>query len=225
MMRLSARSLVVVVLVAGHAPAAAAQSTSHAVAARVSVHVDSATRTTTEGARSNDASLATAITFESVDADSERGVDFRLDMRHLRAMQGLRPDRTSFYDAYAGAHFGGRTQVRLRAGHMWLHDLGTIGALAGGLFEVGQPRSKEGARFRAGVFTGREPQMYEIGYVPDVRKSGAYAAIESGALRRHVVGYTSHSAGCNDGTVDCLDHQLRSRRLALLRLSGGGSRR
>jgi hypothetical protein len=195
MMRLLARSLLVGVLVVGYAPATTAQSTSHAVAARISVHVDSATRTTTDGARSHDASLATAVTFESNDADSERGVDFRLDMRHLRAMSGLRPDRMSFYDAYAGAHFGGRTQIRLRAGHMWLYDLGTIGGLAGGLVEVGQPRSKEGIRFRAGVFTGREPQMYELGYVPDVRKTGGYAALESGALRRHVVGYTRIQQG------------------------------
>jgi hypothetical protein len=117
-------------------------------------------------------------------------VDFRLDLRHSRAVAGFRPDRLSLYDAYAGVHFGDAMQVRVRAGHMWLHDLGTIGALAGGLFEVGHPRSTEGTRVRVGAFAGREPQSYDVGYVPDVRKMGAYAAVESGPLRRHVIGYT-----------------------------------
>jgi hypothetical protein len=195
MMRRITRSLLMAIAAVVASAAASAQSPSRPVAARVSVHVDSATRTATDGARSNDASVSTAVTFESIETDGNRGVDFRLDMRHLKAVSGLRPDRTSFYDAYAGAHFGGSMQVRLRAGHMWLQDLGTIGALAGGLLEVGQPRSKEGIRVRAGIFTGREPRLYEIGYVPDVRKTGGYAALESGALRRHVVGYTRVQQG------------------------------
>jgi len=37
--------------------------------------------------------------------------------------------------------------------------------------------------------------MYDLGYVADVRKAGGYAAIESGALRRHVVGYTRVQQG------------------------------
>ena len=181
------------IVVATVAPSAGAQS--HPVAARVSVHADSATRTSTDGSRSSDATLSTTVTVESNESDSDRGVDFRLDMRHSRAVAGARPDRTSFYDAYAGGHIGGATQLRLRVGHMWLQDLGTGGALAGGLVEVGQKRSLEGTRYRAGVFFGREPQMYEVGYVPDVRKSGGYAAIERGALQRHVVGYTRVQQG------------------------------
>jgi hypothetical protein len=192
-MRLVVRSPVVAVLT--FATVAPAYAQSHAVAARLSVHVDSASRTATDGARSSDASLSTAATVESNDTDSDRGMDFRLDMRHSRAVSGLRPDRTSFYDAYAGAHVGGATQLRMRIGHMWLQDLGTIGALAGGLVEIGQKRSAEGTRFRAGAFVGREPQMYDLGYVADVRKAGGYAAIESGALRRHVIAYTRIQQG------------------------------
>ena len=194
MIRLLARFAVVAMLPAALASPAHAQQ-SQAVAARVSVHLDSAQRTSVDGARSSDATLSTAVTVESKDTDSDRGVDFRLDMRHSRAVSGLRPDRTSFYDAYAGGHVGGNLQLRIRLGHMWLHDLGTIGALAGGLVEVGQKRSSEGTRFRAGAFVGREPQMYDVGYVPDVRKTGGYVAIEHGALRRHVVGYTRIQQG------------------------------
>lgn len=185
--------VVIAMLTIGSVAPAGAQS--RPVAARVSVHVDSASRTATDGTRSNDATLSTAVTFESNESDSDRGVDFRLDMRHSRAVSGLRPDRTSFYDAYAGAHMGGGTQLRWRVGHMWLQDLGTVGALAGGLVEVGQKRSIEGTRVRAGAFVGREPQMYDVGYVPDVRKTGGYVALESGALRRHVVGYTRIQQG------------------------------
>jgi hypothetical protein len=196
MMRLLGRFLVVGTLCAAAVLPALAQPSTRAVNARVSVHMDSARRTATDDAtRSSDASVSTAVTLESVDTGSGRGVDFRLDMRHLRAVMGLRPDRTSFYDAYVGGHFGGSTQVRMRVGHMWLHDLGAIGALAGGLVEVGRPQSAEGTRFRVGAFAGREPQMYELGFEPDVRKMGGYVAIENGVLRRHVVGYTRVQQG------------------------------
>jgi hypothetical protein len=85
--------------------------------------------------------------------------------------------------------------VRARGGHMWLPDLGTIGALAGGLVEVGEPRTAEGTRFRVGGFAGFEPMAYQTGYVANVRKVGGYAALENGFLRRHVVGYTRVSQG------------------------------
>ena len=188
--------LVVNTLCAAAVLPAHAQPSAHAVNARVSVHLDSARRTATDDAtRSSDASVSTAVTLESVSSEADSGVDFRLDVRHLRAVTGLRPDRTSFYDAYVGGHFGSTTQLRMRVGHMWLHDLGTIGSLAGGLVEVGRPQSAEGTRFRAGMFAGREPQMYEVGYEPNVRKIGGYVAVEQGALRRHVVGYTRVQQG------------------------------
>ena len=193
MMQLLIRVSLIATMLATLAASVGAQP--RAVAARVSVHVDSASRKTTDGARSDDATVSTAATLESNESDSDRGVDFRLDMRHSRVVNGVRPDRTSFYDAYAGAHIGGTTQLRFRAGHMWLQDLGTIGALAGGLVEVGRKRSVEGTRVRIGAFAGREPQMYDLGYVANVRKTGGYAAIERGALQRHVIGYTRVQQG------------------------------
>lgn len=164
---------------------------------RLSIFVDSARRRPTDGSSDPVGSLDvwTAATFESPDAGEGSGMDFKFDGRHSRTLQGNRPPRVSIYDAYAGGHVGDRIQVRARGGHMWLQDLGTIGALAGGLVEVGQPRTAEGTRFRVGGFAGREPTSYETGYVPNVRKVGGYAAIENGFLRRHVVGYTRVSQG------------------------------
>jgi hypothetical protein len=101
----------------------------------------------------------------------------------------------SIYDGFAGASFGGDLQLRMRAGHMWLQDLGTMGALAGGLFELGQRRSNNEGRFRAGAFAGLEPTLYETGYAADVKKYGGYAAYEHGFMRRHVLGYTMVTQG------------------------------
>jgi hypothetical protein len=78
---------------------------------------------------------------------------------------------------------------------MWLQDLGTMGAVAGGLIEVGPHRDIDEGRWRAGFFSGLEPKIYDTGYASDVRKYGGYAAYESGYLRRHVVGYTTVKQG------------------------------
>ena len=47
----------------------------------------------------------------------------------------------------------------------------------------------------AGVFMGAEPLGYESGYASGVRKYGGYAALESGYLRRHVVGFAAIKQG------------------------------
>jgi hypothetical protein len=125
----------------------------------------------------------------------DNGAEYGLELRHTRYASGARPDRLSIYDGFAGVRFGGDTQVRVRAGHMWIQDLGTMGSLAGGLVEVGRRRSESDGRFRAGFFSGLEPRLYGTGYAPDVKKYGAYGAYESGYLRRHVVGYTTVTQG------------------------------
>ena len=170
-----------------------AQSSAHPTG-RVSVYVNSAGRAYDDGTRQRDTDISTGATFESARTD-DNGVEFRLDLRHTRYSTSGRADRLSIYDGFAGGRFGGDTQVRVRAGHMWLQDLGTMGALAGGLIEVGQHRNIEQGRFRAGVFSGLEPKIYETGYASDVRKYGGYAAYESGYMRRHVVGYTTVKQG------------------------------
>jgi hypothetical protein len=168
------------------------QQPAQGVSGRVAIYVDSAKRESLDGFALTSTEISTAVDLESAEASH---FDFRVDLRQSRSVAGLRPDRLSIYDAYVGAHAGQTTQLSVRAGHMWLQDLGSIGTLAGGLLEVGQPRTKQGTRVRAGVFMGREPNAYDTGYVPGVRKVGGYAAVESGFLRRHVVGYTRITQG------------------------------
>ena len=161
---------------------------------RVSVYVNSAGRNWDDGTRQRDTDISTGATFESARTD-DNGVEFRLDLRHTRYSTSGRADRLSIYDGFAGGRFGGDTQVRVRAGHMWLQDLGTMGAVAGGLIEVGQHRDINEGRVRGGFFSGLEPKIYDTGYAPDVRKYGGYAAYERGYLQRHVVGYTTVKQG------------------------------
>jgi hypothetical protein len=182
------------VVVAAGPSSARAQSSSARPTGRVSVYVTSAGRIWDDGNRQRDTNVSTGATFESARTD-DNGVEFRFDLRHTRYSTPGRSDRLSIYDGFAGGRFGGDTQVRVRAGHMWLQDLGTTGAVAGGLIEVGQHRDIDEGRFRAGFFSGLEPRIYDTGYAPDVRKYGGYAAYESGYLRRHVVGYTTVKQG------------------------------
>ncbi len=196
-MRVIAGAVLAGIVIVGAPRGAAAQARPGRPTGRVAVNVDTIQRRPIDGSgpATTDAEVSTWATFESPEAGDGSGVDFRLDMRHARSMQGVRPDRVSLYDAYAGGHFGEGVQVRVRAGHLWLQDLGTMGALAGGLVEVGQPRSASGTRFRVGMFGGREPNIYTTGYAPEVTKVGGYAAVESGYLRRHLVGFTQVRQG------------------------------
>jgi hypothetical protein len=184
----------VALVVAAVPTAVRGQSSSARPTGRVSVYVNTAGRNWEDGTRQRDTDVSTGATFESARTD-DNGVEFRLDLRHTRYSTPGRSDRLSIYDGYAGGRFGGDTQVRVRAGHMWLQDLGTMGAVAGGLIEVGQHRDIDEGRFRAGFFSGLEPKIFDTGYASDVRKYGGYAAYESGYLRRHVVGYTTVKQG------------------------------
>jgi hypothetical protein len=176
------------------ARATQAQSSAPGPTGRVSIYANTAGRDFTDGSRQRNTDLSTSVTLESPRTD-ENGVEYALDLRETRYSSTATPDRVSIYDGFAGASFGGDWQLRARAGHMWLQDLGTMGALAGGLFEVGQRRTNDDGRFRVGAFSGLEPKLYETGYAPDVRKYGGYAAYERGFMRRHVVGYTTVKQG------------------------------
>jgi hypothetical protein len=191
----TARMALSVALGAVFAAPAVAQ-TSPRPSGRLSAHVNTVTRRPEGGGRSSsETELSTAVEFESAEAEDSSGLDYRLDLRRSQTTGALRPSRVSIYDAYVGAHIGEGVQVRLRAGHMWLSELGTVGSLAGGLVEVGQARAATGVRFRAGAFAGREPNPLTTGYADGVTKLGGYAALESGFLRRHLVGYTRVTQG------------------------------
>lgn len=133
--------------------------------------------------------LITSAAFHAAETE-EDGLDYGLDVRHSGFNGGVRPERVSLYEAFAGVRLGdGR--VRLRGGHLWLNDLGALGSVAGGHFELRQAPNAKSAigRLRIGVFGGLEPKVFETGYYPGVKKFGAYTSLDGEAGRRHTVGY------------------------------------
>jgi hypothetical protein len=133
--------------------------------------------------------FTTAITFQLPDRAGD-GLEYGLDLRHSAyTLEGRQP-RLSLYDAYVGQRLAGGA-LGVRAGHMWLNELGGLGAFAGGLVEVRQPASTQTGlgRWRGGVFGGLEPRVYQSGYADHVRKAGGYVVLEGARSRRHVLGY------------------------------------
>lgn len=161
---------------------------------RVSFYLTADQRSPKDGESKTGFESATALTFRTPDVDSS-GVEAAVDLRHTRYGGIDRLQRVSLFDGYAGARLGSRGQLRMRGGHMWLPDLGTAGALAGGLVEYRGGPSGADNRLVAGGFAGAEPMGYEAGYAPGVRKYGGYVALESGYLRRHVVGLAKITQG------------------------------
>ena len=189
---LDLRIVVTAILALGSQRLAFAQSPGAPVSGHVSVHLNAASRDLEGIGTRSETELSTSVVLESArqQGDPQNRLEFGLDMRHGRWLAGGRPDRLSLYNGFVGTRLGGRTGLRIRAGHMWLPDLGTLGALAGGLVEIDRQPSAEGPRVRVGAFSGLEPNLFDTGYAPQVRKHGAYAAFESGFQRRHVVGLT-----------------------------------
>ena len=161
---------------------------------RVSFYLTT-TRRSPEGADAKTGfDFATSFTFRTPNVEG-RGLEAGVDLRHTGYSASERPQRVSIYDGFVGARFGERGQFRARAGHMWLPDLGTAGALAGGLFEYHTAPSGADNRLIAGAFAGTEPMGYQAGYASGVKKYGGYVALESGFLRRHVVGFADIRQG------------------------------
>src|SRR5512142_1761724 len=90
--------------------------------------------------------------------------EFRLDFRGAGYPGTLgRSNRMSVYDAYFGRRIGA---LRVRAGQMWLNDLGGLGSLGGALVEAGRSSTTSRLRrLRFGVFGGLEPEVLNVGYV------------------------------------------------------------
>ncbi|MEZ5289427.1 MAG: hypothetical protein R2712_32420, partial [Vicinamibacterales bacterium] len=185
------RPFLAVTFILGLVTAAAAQSPAPKprVDGRIGFIINTASRDVEGLDPRRDTELATTVTFRTPDIEAP-AFDVGLDLRHSHYTTVDRPDRVSVYDGFAGARFGTEGQFRIRAGHMWLPDLGTAGALAGGLFEYRQAASThQGIRLAAGAFSGVEPLVYDTGYASGVRKHGGYVAFQRGFMQRHVVGY------------------------------------
>ena len=163
---------------------------------RVSVYVSGAKTSQTDGPAYNYGDVMTAVSYELSDRETD-GVEYGLDMRHAAyTVQGRAP-RVSIYTGYVGTRLAGGA-LKARVGHLWLDDLGGLGAVAGAHVEGRSastiPTTGLG-RWRAGAFGGLEPNIYTFGYGESVRKAGVYGALEGGRGRRHVAGYVNIHTG------------------------------
>lgn len=169
---------------------------------RVSVYASGARSSQMEGATSSYGDVTTAVSYELTERDTD-GVEYGLDLRHTAySIQGRDP-RVSVYTGYVGGRLAGGA-VRARAGHLWLDDLGGLGALAGVQLEGrSAPVPTQGfGRWRGGVFGGLDPNVYTFGYSDGVRKAGGYVALEGARGRRHVAGYVNvHNGSLTERSV------------------------
>jgi hypothetical protein len=145
--------------------------------------------------------LIGTATFDSPTGD-DVNYEYRADVRFAGYPNSVdRTRRVSIYDAYLGARFR-RGTIGIRGGQMWLNELGGLGSVGGGLFELGQQRRQGRGRWRAVVFGGLEPKVLDAGYVANVVKAGTFAAFDGAGLRRHVVGFvTIRDGGMTERSV------------------------
>lgn len=180
--------VVVVAAVVGLALAGAAEAQDRKAWGRVSFYGNGSSTSFDDGVQSSFAELIGNITFQSATGDDVT-YDYRADIR-LAGYPGSgdRGRRVSIYDAYAGARFGGG-RFGVRAGQMWLNDLGGLGSVGGGMFEYRSRKRANGDRWRAALFGGLEPKVLDAGYVDSVFKAGGLFTYEGARMRRHVVGF------------------------------------
>jgi hypothetical protein len=155
---------------------------------RVSFFSNASVNTPADGGSS--ASLTELVTTASIQSPTYEGggTEYAADLRvaGYPSSEG-RANRTSVYDAYVTRRMAsGRLAVK--AGQMWLNELGSLGSVGGVLVEGRQLKHADGSRWRAGVFTGFEPQILQAGYASGVRKTGGYVAYDGEGAQRDVVG-------------------------------------
>ncbi|MGE0814629.1 MAG: AMIN domain-containing protein [Vicinamibacterales bacterium] len=158
---------------------------------RVSVYTSGASASQMGGETTSYGDITTAVTYQFLDRDTD-GVEFGLDMRHSAYTIEGRDPRVSVYNGFVGARLA-NGHATVRAGQLWLDDLGGLGAVAGGQVEArsGPIPSSGLGRWRGGLFAGLDPNIYKFGYGEGVRKTGGYAILEGTRGRRHVAGYVN----------------------------------
>jgi hypothetical protein len=131
-----------------------------------------------------------ALLLRSEIADERDAYEYALDMRQTGYQSALqqRPSRTRVYDAWAGMKVASG-RFALRAGQMWLSDLGALGSVGGAMAEYRAAQATAAGRWRFGVFGGLEPKPFDVGYLKKVTKGGGWIALDGAGSRRHVLGY------------------------------------
>jgi hypothetical protein len=155
---------------------------------RIAFYSQSANSFLDDGTQNPYQELATTFSLQS--GEIENGFEYAADFR----LAGYPSEedvtrRISIYNAYVGGKFyGGR--FGMRAGQMWLNELGALGSVGGFLGQVKSSKKSYG-QFRLGGFAGLEPESLDAGYVNDVFKYGGYLALDGENGRSHVVGYVN----------------------------------
>ncbi|MCK6684135.1 MAG: hypothetical protein L6R30_17170 [Thermoanaerobaculia bacterium] len=164
------------------------QGTPSANLGRVSLFVQGGNSSPTGGTASRSYLDAWAyVTVRSSELEGA-GVEFGVDSRGSSyGRSSERDNRFQLYEAFVGGRLGDGT-VGVRAGQMWVNELGALGSVGGLLLDYRARPSKIG-KARFGIFGGLEPRWTETGYVSDVRKGGVYATVEGEGARRHTLGY------------------------------------
>lgn len=158
---------------------------------RISVFASGSRSNATGGDTTSYGDLMTAVSYSFLDRAND-GVEYGLDMRHTAYTVTGRDPRVSVYNGFVGARLA-NGHAYVRGGHLWLDDLGALGAVAGAQVEARTgpiPTSGLG-RWRAGAFAGLDPDVYRFGYGEGVRKAGGYVVLEGNRGRRHVSGYVN----------------------------------
>ncbi len=115
---------------------------------RVSFFANGSQTSTNDGLGTDFTELSTSFTYQLPDTDDD-GLDYGADIRYATYAPRSLPNRASIYEGFVGARLDGGA-VRFRLGHMWLNDLGSLGSVAGGMFELRQKRQRpENGRLRA----------------------------------------------------------------------------
>ncbi len=143
--------------------------------------------------------LISSFSLTSPYSESEQGWEYGVDLR-ASAYPGTegRSSHLSIYNAFVGQQFGSFT---VRAGQIWLSEIGSLGSIGGGVFQIKRPKSSAG-RLRFGIFAGLEPEILDPSYVSGIKKFGGFAALDAEHGRSHVIGYANiRNSGLTERSV------------------------
>ncbi len=170
--------------------------------ARLSIFGQAASTTPLGGGATTFGEIATTMAVRSPTHEGA-GTEYDVDLR-LAGYPTVdeRATRVSIYEASVTQRFRSGTMA-VRAGQMWLTEVGALGSIGGALLEYRQPKPAPGRlRLRAALFAGLEPRILEAGYVSGVRKAGGFLSLEGSGARRHVLGYvTVRDTGMTERSV------------------------
>jgi hypothetical protein len=148
-------------------------------------------------------------------AGENGGFEYAIDTRFsgYPSTEG-RKQRISIYDAYLGWRMKGGG-FRIRAGQVWLDELGGLGSMGGGVAEARPFRSLPLGigEMRVGAFYGLEPKILEAGYVSNIQKFGGYLVLDGVGTRKHVLGYVNiRNQGLTERSVLVLTNYIPIKR-------------